>query len=79
MPYLEVQKEETSEETTKKEVETPNLEGLTISEAAKKAKELNLDITYKETEKDISEKLVTAQTPSAGIKIYEGTKIIVEY
>ena len=79
LPYLEVQKEETSEETTKKEVETPNLEGLTISEAAKKAKELNLDISYEETEEDISSKMVTDQTPSAGIKIYEGTKIIVDY
>ena len=79
LPYLEVQKEETSEETTKKEVETPSLEGLTISEATKKAKELNLDISYEETEEDISEKVVIDQTPSAGIKIYEGTKIIVEY
>ena len=79
LPYLEIKKDNISEEDVKKEVEVPNVVGMTVSEAKKTLKEVNLGIDYTETEEDISEKIVTKQTPISGIEIYEGTNVIVEY
>lgn len=79
LPYLEIKKDNISEEDVKKEVEVPNVVGMTVSEAKKTLKEVNLGIDYTETEEDISEKIVTKQTPISGIQIYEGTNVIVEY
>ena len=53
--------------------------GLTLSEAKEKLEELELDISYEETEDDISEKKIISQVPVEGIKINKGSKIIVEY
>ena len=79
LPYLEIKKDNISEEDVKKEVEVPNVVGMTVSGAKKTLKEVNLGIDYTETEEDISEKIVTKQTPISGIEIYEGTNVIVEY
>ena len=40
---------------------------------------LNLGIDYEETEEDISDKVITNQTPTSGIKIYEEANVIIEY
>ena len=53
LPYLEAQKDNVKEEDEKKDVEVPNIEGLTIEEAKKKLKKINLDLE-RENEKDIS-------------------------
>lgn len=79
LPYLEVQKDNLSEEDIKLEVEVPNLIGMTLKEAKNALKELNLEINYEEREEDLSEKVITKQTPTSGVKVYEGTNIIVEY
>ena len=78
LPYLEVQKDNI-EEDSKKEVEVPNLVGMTVKDAKKILEELNLGLDYEETKDNISDKTIIKQTPVDGIKIYEGTKIIVEY
>ena len=52
LPYLEAQKDNVKEEDEKKDVEVPNIEGLTIEEAKKKLKKINLDLEI-ENEKDI--------------------------
>lgn len=79
LPYLEVQKDNVSEEDVKTEVEVPNIIGMTVSEAKKELEKLNLGIDYEETEEDISDEVITNQTPTSGIKIYEKANVIIEY
>ena len=79
LPYLEIQQDNISEEDIKKEVEVPNVVGMTISEAKKVLEEAGVGISYEEVEEDISEKIVTSQVPVGGIKIYEGTNVVIEY
>ncbi len=79
LPYLEVQKDNVSEDDIKEEVEVPNVIGLTVSEAKKALEESGLEISYEETEEDVSDRTVTSQVPANGIKIYEETKVVVGY
>lgn len=79
LPYLEVQKDNVSEEDVKTEVTVPNVVSMTIKDAKKALEEVGLGLDYEETEEDVSEKVVTKQTPVNGIKIYEGTNVILEY
>ncbi len=54
--------------TKKKDVEVPNIEGLTIEEAKEKIKKINLDLEI-ENEKDIvNTDIITRQIPKSGIK-----------
>lgn len=76
---MEVQKDNVSEEDVKTEVTVPNVVGMTIKDAKKALEEVGLGLDYEETEEDVSEKVVTKQTPVNGIKIYEGTNVILEY
>ena len=76
LPYLEARKDNVKEEDEKKDVEVPNIEGLTIEEAKKKLKKINLDLEI-ENEKDIvNTDIITRQIPKSGIKVKEGTKIM---
>lgn len=79
LPYLEVQKDNIQKEDVKKEVEVPNIVGMTLKEAKKVLNEVNLEINYKEIDEDISDRKVTKQTPTNEVKVYEGTKVIIEY
>ena len=74
-----MQKDNVSEDDIKEEIEVPNVIGLTVSEANKILEETGLEMTYEETEEDVSDKTVTSQVPANGIKIYEGTKVVVGY
>ena len=76
LPYLEVQKEENSEEEPI-EIDVPNLIGLTIKEAKEKIKELGIEIEYEKEEIDEKQVTIKDQLPKAGIKIRKGNKIIV--
>lgn len=77
LPYLEVQKEENSEEEPA-EIEVPNLIGLTIKEAKEKVKELEIEIEYEEGEEiDETQVTIKEQLPKPGIKIKQGNKIMV--
>lgn len=64
----------------KKQVTTPKIEGLTITEATKVLKELNLEMQIKNEpeEYDKQTTVIKEQLPKQGISVYEGTKIIVE-
>lgn len=64
----------------KKQVTTPKIEGLTITEATKVLKELNLELQIKNApeEYDKQTTIIKEQLPKQGISVYEGTKIIVE-
>ena len=79
LPYLELQKDNEKEEEIKKQIEVPDIEGLTIEEAEKILKEVNLELQIKNEPEEYNKKetIVKEQLPKKGITIYEGTKVIV--
>ena len=62
-------------EEEKQEVEVPNVVGMDISQAKKELQSLGLEIEVKE--KSDSNNNITKQLPKAGIKIKQGTSVIV--
>ena len=79
MAYLEVKKDNQSEEDIIKEVEVPELRETTVKEAKKQLKELGLQLEIStQAEDDISEYTIKEQLPKPGIKVVEGSKIRVE-
>lgn len=80
LPYLELTKDNEKEEDKKKQVEVPNVEGLTIQEASKVLKEVNLDFQIENETEDLDKTttIVKEQLPKKGITIYEGTKILLK-
>ena len=76
LPYLEVRKDNETDESIKKEVSIPNIVGLTVEEAEKTLKGLGLEMELSAKE-EIDKKHVTVkeQFPTSGISVYEGTKI----
>ena len=79
LPYLELQKDNEKEEEIKKQIEVPDIEGLSIEEAEKILKEVNLELQIKNEPEEYNKKetIVKEQLPKKGITIYEGTKVIV--
>lgn len=79
LPYLEVKKDNEKEEDEKNKVAVPNLEGMTIGEAKKVLKELNLNFEYNEenTENE-KERIITEQVPVSGVEVLEESSIIVK-
>ena len=79
LPYLEVQKDNETEEDVKNKVAVPNLEGMTIGEAKKVLKDLNLNLEYNEenTENE-EERIITEQVPVSGVEVLEESSIIVK-
>lgn len=74
LPYLEIKKD-SEEEEEKQEVEVPNVVGMNISQAKKELKSLGLEIEVKGNSDSNSN--ITKQLPKAGIKIKQGTSVIV--
>ena len=71
LPYLEVNKQETAEETTEN-VEMPDVIGMNIDEAKKTLKELGLEVEI------IGEgETVTDQLPKKGIQVNTKTKVTI--
>lgn len=79
LPYLEVKKDNEKEEDAKNKVVVPNLEGMTIGEAKKVLKDLNLNLEYNEenTENE-EERIITEQVPVSGVEVLEESSIIVK-
>lgn len=79
LPYLELTKDNEKEEDKKKQVEVPNIEGMTVSDAIKKLKEVNLTLQIQDEPEDLdkSTAVITEQLPKQGINVYEETKILV--
>lgn len=76
LPYLEVKKDNETEEI-KEEVIVPNIEGMTVQEAESALKDVGLEINLSNEEVDKKETKVQEQLPKPGIKVYKGTKISV--
>lgn len=79
LPYLEVKKDNEKEEDAKNKVAVPNLEGMTIGEAKKVLKDLNLNLEYNEENTENEEKrIITEQVPVSGVEVLEESSIIVK-
>ena len=69
----------------KEEVVMPNITGLSIKEAEKVLKEINLELRLQEITEEDEETLdkeniiIKEQIPTEGIKINKGNKIFVKY
>lgn len=80
LPYLELTKDNETEETKRNQVEVPNIEGLTITEARKKLKEVNLLLKIQNETEELDENtaIVLEQLPKQGINVYEQAEILVK-
>ena len=75
LPYLEIKKDN-EEVEEKQEVEVPNIVGMEINQAKKELQSLGLEMEVKESIEGNNNK-ITQQLPKAGIKIKQGTSVIV--
>lgn len=80
LPYLELTKDNEKEEDIKKQVEVPNVEGLSIKEATKILKNVNLNLQIENSPEDLDTEntIIKEQVPKKGITVYESTKIIIK-
>ena len=80
LPYLEVNKDNESEEDVVNKVNVPDLEGLTIKEAKQTLKELNLNIQFGiEGLEENDESIIQEQIPVGGVEVFEQSTIIVKW
>lgn len=81
LPYLELIKDGELEEEMKKEVEVPNIEGITIKEAEKILKENNLKLVISNEQEGMDKENTTVkiQTPKASIKVKEQSNVYVDW
>lgn len=79
LPYLEVSKDNISQEDIKMNVEVPNVVGLTYKEAKNAVKEVGLELCFRDEEMEVSDDYVISnQVPVAGVQIMQGSSIIIE-
>ena len=76
LPYLEVTKDNQTEEDIREEVTIPNIVGMTVEDAEKELKNIGLELALDSMEEiDKKTAIVKEQMPKYGIKVYEGTKV----
>ena len=85
MPYLEVSKGNQDEIEAVEQTAMPNIIGMSIKEAEKVLKEIDLELSIEGITEENEETLdkentvIKEQTPNAGIKINKGNKVFVKY
>lgn len=81
LPYLEVRKDNQTEEEQEKEIEVPNIEGKTIKEAESILKENNLKLVINNEQEEMDKEniLVKEQTPKPSIKVKEGSNVYISW
>ena len=82
MPYLELKKDKEGEIEEVETVTMPNIRSMSIKDAKKVLKELNLNFEINgevdEKEIDTENTYIKEQTPKPGIKINAGSNVFVE-
>ena len=80
LPYLEVIKDNETEEQVKNDVQVPNIEGKSIKESESILKENNLKLVINNEQEGIDKEntIIKEQTPKAGVKVKEEANIYVE-
>lgn len=81
LPYLEVEQGNIDEIEQKTEVSVPDIIGKTIEEAEKILKENGLEIQINNQTEELDKKTITVvnQLPQAGINVYSGSCIYIDY
>ena len=81
MPYLEVSQGNQYEVEQVKQVQVPNVEGLSIKEAEKVTKEVGLEISIQNDSEgpDKENTVIREQSPREGVSVNKGSKIFVQY
>ena len=75
LPALEIQPDNIEQIEVKQEIEVPEVRGLTIEEATKKLKGVQLDINVNAKTEINKESKIKEQLPKPGVKIFTGTKV----
>lgn len=79
LPYLEVSKDNVSQEDVKISVEVPNFIGLTYKDAKNIAKDIGLELCFRNENTEISNDfIISNQVPTEGVQICQGSSIIIE-
>lgn len=78
LSYLDLEKDDTSEEDVIKRVSVPDIRGMTVSEAKKLLKENGLSLELREEQEISGDEIIKNQTPMPGIEVNEGSKIYYE-
>lgn len=79
LPYLEVTKDNISQEDIKMNVEVPNIIGLTYKEAKSVAEELGVELYFRNENFEVSDDyIICNQVPAEGVQIMQGSGIIIE-
>lgn len=81
LPYLEVNQGNQEEIEAVEEVIVPNIEGLSIKEAEKIIKELELEISIKDNSEELNKEntIILQQIPKEGVVVNKKSKIYIEY
>ena len=85
LPYLEVNQGNQEEIELIEETSVPNITGLSIKEAEKSLKEIELELSIEgiteenEEALDKENTIIKEQTPAAGIKINKENKVFIKY
>lgn len=78
LPYLELKKDNQTEEEQTMSVTMPDIRNMSIKDAKKMLKENNLELNLEE-ELDEENTIIKEQTPKPGIVVNSGNKVYVEY
>ena len=78
LPYMELKKDKPDEDEVK-EVIVPEIRNMSVKDAEKKLKEVELELQFTTNEEEIDkEKIIVEQIPKQGISIKSGKKVIAE-
>ena len=81
LPYLEVSKGNQDEIEEIEEVTVPNIIGMSIKEAEKNIKKLDLELEIENNDEELDKEniIVLKQLPAEGITVNKRSKVYIEY
>ncbi len=81
MPYLEVSQGNQDEIEQVEQVQTPNLEGMSLKEAENIVKKLGLELSIENNTEELDKEntVIIEQTPKEGVIINKSNKIYIKY
>ncbi len=79
LPYLEINRDNQTEENIKEKIKVPRIVGMTITEAEKVLKEYELELQFNEEIENLDKQtaIIKEQLPINGIEIYKGSHVSV--
>ena len=81
LPYLEVSQGNQDEIEQVEQVQTPNLEGMSLKEAENIVKKLGLELSIENNTEELDKEntVIIEQTPKEGVIINKSNKIYIKY